>query len=99
MAIGHHAPMTEQDALDIAALQVPWTEEQMIAGLIDHVWALVGGGRVVVGAAPSVEDFEAMLVGGPDSPTRVWSQVSEIQDALELLRDRLRERGPGIARR
>ena len=93
MAIGHHAPMTEDDALDVASRQVPWVEQQIAEGLIDHVWAIATGGRVVVGDAPSVEDFSTMLASSPDASTRIWTQISEIHDALELLRRRLASPG------
>ncbi|MGC0362064.1 putative caspase-like protein [Rhodococcus sp. 27YEA15] len=87
VAIGHHGPLTEAEALDIAQRQVPWFEARLADGSIRQIYALVGGGRLVIGEADSATEFEALLASGPDAPTRAWSRIAELRDGLEIARE------------
>ncbi|MDV6271202.1 hypothetical protein [Rhodococcus globerulus] len=87
VAIGHHGPLTEAEALDIAERQVAWFEARLADKSIHQIYALVGGGRLVIGEAGSAADFEALLASGPDAPTREWSRIAELRDGLEVARD------------
>jgi hypothetical protein len=86
VAIGHHGPMTPEEGLAVAVLQVPWLEERMADGSIDHVWALDGGGRVLIGNAESEAEFRELLASGPDAPSREWTRIAAIHDAVPFTR-------------
>jgi hypothetical protein len=101
LAIGHHGPIAPEDALAIGVRQIAWLEEQIAEGVIEQVWALEGGGRMVIANAQSENDFRHLLSSGPDVPSREWTRVVQIQDGLEVVRDfidRIRTAAPGDSR-
>jgi hypothetical protein len=83
VAIGHHGPVQVDNAKQMAEDAIAWITPRLADGTFTQLFAMAGGGRLVIAQAESEAALRVTLDSAPDLK-REW-QITELFDGVEAL--------------